>query len=76
MKLTMRWSLVAVAGLVTAGCGTPDAAVVDSGPNFGTTIVMDGDVAASASDLNLTSVSIVATEPVNVTSFVLTEGNP
>ena len=48
MKLTMRWSLVVVAGLVTAGCGTPDAAVVDSGPNFGTTIVMDAPVLLDA----------------------------
>ncbi|MBI4695564.1 MAG: hypothetical protein HY749_16225 [Gammaproteobacteria bacterium] len=39
------------------------------------THVMDGDVGTSGSDLNLTSTSIVATEGVDVTSFVLTEGN-
>jgi hypothetical protein len=41
----------------------------------GTTAVMDGDVGASGSDLNLTTTSIVATQPVSVTSFVITDGN-
>ena len=38
--------------------------------------VLDGSVAASGSDLNLTTVSIVITQPVSVTSFVVTEANP
>lgn len=42
----------------------------------GTTHVMDGNVGTSGSDLNLTTTSIVATQPVSVTSFVITEGNP
>lgn len=42
----------------------------------GGTQVIDGDVAASGSDLNLTPATIVATQPVSVTSFVITEGNP
>jgi len=41
----------------------------------GTTIVLDGDVGASGSDLNLNTVSIVLNAAVSVTSFVLTEGN-
>ena len=41
----------------------------------GTTHVMDGNVGTSGSDLNLTTVSIVATQPVSVTSFVITEAN-
>jgi hypothetical protein len=41
----------------------------------GTTFVMDGSVGTSGSDLNLTTTSIVATQPVSVTSFVITEGN-
>ena len=49
MKTTMSWSVVVVAGLVTAGCGTPDATVADSGPNFGSTIVMDAPVLLDAS---------------------------
>lgn len=42
----------------------------------GGTFVIDGSVATSGSDLNLTTTSIVATQPVSVTSFVITEGNP
>jgi hypothetical protein len=42
----------------------------------GTTHVLDGSVGTSGSDLNLTTTSIVATQPVSVSSFVLTEGNP
>ena len=41
----------------------------------GTTFVMDGSVGVSGSDLNLTTTSIVLTQPVSVTSFVITEGN-
>ena len=41
----------------------------------GTTHVLDGSVAASGSDLNLSTVSIVVGGPVSVTSFVITEGN-
>jgi hypothetical protein len=41
----------------------------------GTTHVMDGDVAASGSDLNLDSVSIVAGGVVAITSFQVTAGN-
>lgn len=42
----------------------------------GTTIVMDGDCGTSGSDLNLTTLSIVATQPVSISSAVFTEGNP
>lgn len=42
----------------------------------GTTFVMDGNVGTSGSDLNLTTTTIVATQPVSVSSFVITEGNP
>lgn len=42
----------------------------------GTTFVMDGNVGTSGSDLNLTTTSIVSGQPVSVTSFVITEGNP
>lgn len=42
----------------------------------GTTLVMDGSVATSGSDLNLNSTSIVAGGTVSVTSFVITAGNP
>lgn len=38
----------------------------------GTTAVIDGDVAVSASDLNLNTVSIVSGGPVQITSFTIT----
>lgn len=41
----------------------------------GTTHVLDGNVGTSGSDLNLTTTSIVATQPVSVTSFTITEAN-
>lgn len=42
----------------------------------GGTFVIDGNVGTSGSDLNLTTTTIVATQPVSVSSFVITEGNP
>ena len=42
----------------------------------GTTHLLDGNVGVSGSDLNLTTVSVVAGGPLSVTSFVVTEGNP
>jgi pseudouridine-5'-phosphate glycosidase len=70
------------AGVLTASAITGDTSADATGTatwfrvvTSGATFVMDGDVAASSSDLNLTSTSIVATEPVNISSFVLTEGN-
>lgn len=42
----------------------------------GTTIVMDGDVGTSGSDLNLNSTSLTVGGTVSVTSYVLTCGNP
>ncbi len=42
----------------------------------GGTFCIDGNVGTSGSDLNLTTTSIVSGQPVSVTSFVITEGNP
>lgn len=41
----------------------------------GTTHIMDGSVGTSGSDLNMNTVSIVATGPVAISSFVVTGGN-
>ncbi len=41
----------------------------------GTTFVMDGNVGTSGSDINVSTVSFVATQPVQCTSFVITEAN-
>lgn len=45
--------------------------IVDSAATF----VMDGSVAASGSDLNLTSTAITITQPVSITSATITAGN-
>ncbi len=46
--------------------------MVDSNASF----VMDGSVGTSGSDLNLTTTSIVATQPVSISSATITAGNP
>lgn len=45
--------------------------IVDSADNF----VLDGNVGTSGSDLNLTTTSIVAGQPITITSFTITAGN-
>lgn len=45
--------------------------MVDSAGNF----VLDGSVGTSGSDLNLTTTSIVATQPVSISSATITAGN-
>lgn len=42
----------------------------------GGTFCVDGNVGTSGSDLNLTTTSIVSGQPVSVTSWTITEGNP
>ena len=74
----------ASSGVLTLGSITQDSSANATGTATwfrivkadGTTVVMDGNVGTSGSDLNLTTTSIVATQPVSITSFVLTEGNP
>lgn len=77
------FAAAAVNGVLTLGAITQDASANATGTATwfrivkadGTTHVMDGNVGTSGSDLNLTTTSIVATQPVSVTSFVITEGN-
>ena len=72
----------AAAGVLTLSAITQDASanatgtatwfrVVDSTAAH----VFDGNVGTSGSDLNLTTTSIVATQPVSITSATLTAGN-
>ena len=42
----------------------------------GAAFCFDGSISTSGSDLNLTTTAIVATQPVSVTSWTITEGNP
>lgn len=78
------FAAAAVNGVLTLGAITQDASANATGTaswfrivqSDGSTHVLDGDVGTSGSDLNLTTVSIVSGQPVSVTSFVITEGNP
>jgi hypothetical protein len=71
-------------GVLTLNAITQDSSADNTGTaswfrivkSDGTTFVMDGNVGTSGSDLNLTTTSITATQPVSVTSFTITEGNP
>lgn len=73
----------ASSGSLTANAITQDSSADATGTatwfrivkSDGTTHVLDGSVGTSGADLNLTSTSIVATEPVSVTSLVITRGN-
>jgi hypothetical protein len=78
------FAAAASGGALTLGAITQDASanatgtatwfrIVQSG---GATHVLDGNVGTSGSDLNLTTTSITAGQPVQITSFVITEGNP
>ena len=74
----------AAAGVLTLNAITQDSSANSSGTatwfrivkSDGTTHVLDGNVGTSGSDLNLTTTTIVATQPVSVSSFTITEGNP
>ena len=72
----------AVAGVLTANAITGDASADNTGTatwfrevDGDDVFVMDGDVGTSGSDLNLNDVNIVSGQPVNITSYVNTEGN-
>lgn len=70
-------------GVLTLGSITQDSSANATGTAAwfrlvkadGTTVVMDGTVGTSGSDLNLTSTSITSGVAVSVTSFVITAGN-
>lgn len=69
-------------GVLTLNAITQDSSADNTGTatwfrivTSGATFVMDGNVGTSGSDLNLTTTSITTTQPVSVTSFIVTEGN-
>ena len=73
----------ASSGVLTLGSITQDASANATGTatwfsivTSGGTQVIDGNVGTTGSDLNLTTTSIVSGQPVSVTSFTITEGNP
>jgi len=83
LALSATAAPAAAGGVLTFNAITQDASANNTGTatwfrltTSGGTAVVDGNVGTSGSDLNLTTTSIVATQPVSVTSFVITEGNP
>jgi hypothetical protein len=83
LALSATAAPAAAGGVLTFNAITTDASANNTGTatwfrvtTSGGAFVIDGSVSTSGSDLNLTSTSIVATQPVSVTSFVITEGNP
>lgn len=72
----------ATSGVLTASAITGDTSANASGTatwfrevDGDGVFVLDGDVGLSGSDLNLNDVNIVAGQPVDITSYVITEGN-
>jgi hypothetical protein len=77
------FAAAAASGVLTLNAITQDSSANATGTaswfritTSGGTYRIDGSVGTSGSDLNLTTTSIVATQPVSVTSFTITEGNP
>lgn len=74
----------ASAGVLTLNSVTQDSSANATGTaafwrlykSDGTTVVMQGSVGTSGADLNLSTLSIVSTVPVQLTSLTITAGNP
>jgi hypothetical protein len=82
LALSATAAPAASGGVLTFNAITQDASADATGTatwfrvtTSGGAFVIDGSVSTSGSDLNLTSTSIVTTQPVSVTSFVITEAN-
>lgn len=73
----------AASGVLTLNAITQDASADATGTatwfrivkSDGTTHVMDGSVSTTGSDLNMTTTSFVAGQPISVSSFTITEAN-
>lgn len=73
----------AASGVLTLNSITQDSSANANGTatwfrltTSGGTFVLDGNCGTSGSDMNLTTTTIAVSQPVSVSSFVLTEGNP
>lgn len=72
---------VLTASAITSGTGTAGAGAGTTATHFrlfksdGTTVVMDGSIATSGSDLNLDNTSIAQNQTVACSSFAVTDGN-
>lgn len=77
------FAAAAAAGVLTANAITQDSSANASGTatwgrlcTSGGVAVADFNVGVSGSDMNMTTTTIVAGQPVSCSSFVITEGNP
>ena len=83
IALQSDWAAAAASGTKAFQGTMQDASADASGTaahfrvyaNDGTTCHMQGTVGTSGADLNLSSVSITAGDPVTITSFTLTDAN-
>ena len=82
LTLAGAFAAAAAAGVLTVNAITQDASADASGTatwfrvvTSANAFVIDGTVAASGSDLNLNTTSIVLGGPVAITSFTITTGN-
>ena len=72
------------AGVLTFGAITQDSSADSGGTaawfrvvkSDGTTHVVDGNCGTSGSDMNMITTTIVASQPVSITSWTITESNP
>jgi hypothetical protein len=83
LPLSGTFAAGAASGVLTANAITNANAAATGTASFfrliktdGTTVVAQGSVGVSASDLNLNTTAIVSGGPVAVSSLVWTEGNP
>jgi hypothetical protein len=81
LALSATAAAAAASGVFTFNAITQDSSADATGTatwfrvtTSGGTFVIDGNV--SGAELNLVPTSITATQPVSVSSFVITEGNP
>ena len=82
LALSATAAAAASGGVLTFNSITQDSSADASGTatwfrvtTSGGTFVIDGSVGTSGSDLNLVTTTIVAGQPVQVSSFAITEGN-
>ena len=82
LTLAGAFAAAAAAGVLTVNAITQDASADATGTatwfrvvTSANAFVIDGSVAASGSDLNLNTTSIVLGGPVAITSFTITTGN-
>lgn len=83
LSVSGAFAAAASSGVLTVNAVTGDSSADNTGTASWFRVLtsaaaarIDGSVGTSGSDMNLVTTSIVATQPVNITSFTITDGNP